>query len=127
MQDVGFGAALLIGLAQVLALIPGTSRSGITMTAARALGLERDEAARFSMLLSIPTIIAAGALLSLDLVDQGAEQLRADVLLAAGLAFVSAWCAIALLMRWLAHATFTPFVICRCVLGVALLVYAYWG
>ena len=68
---MGYGAALVIGIAQVLALIPGTSRSGITMTAARALGLERDEAARFSMLLSIPTIIAAGALLGLDLIERG--------------------------------------------------------
>jgi len=126
-RDMGYGAALAIGLAQVLALIPGTSRSGITMTAGRALGLRRDEAARFSMLLSIPTIIAAGALLTLDLVEQGTDQLRADVLLAAGLALVSAWCSIALLMRWLERATFTPFVIYRCVLGLGLLAYAYWG
>jgi undecaprenyl-diphosphatase len=125
-RDMGYGAALAIGLAQVLALIPGTSRSGITMTAGRALGLRRDEAARFSMLLSIPTIIAAGALLSLDLLDQGTE-LRSDALLAAGLALLSAWLSIALLMRWLARATFTPFVIYRCVLGLGLLAYAYWG
>jgi undecaprenyl-diphosphatase len=126
-RDMGSGAALVIGLAQVLALIPGTSRSGITMTAARALGLRRDEAARFSMLLSIPTIISAGTLLGLDLVEQGTAQLRSDVLLAAGLALVSAWFSIALLMRWLERATFTPFVIYRCVLGLGLLAYAYWG
>lgn len=126
-RDMGYGTALVIGLAQVLALIPGTSRSGITMTAARALGLRRDEAARFSMLLSIPTITAAGTLLTLDLVEQGSDQLRADVLLAAGLALVSAWLSIALLMRWLQRATFTPFVIYRCVLGLGLLAYAYWG
>jgi len=125
--DMGYGAALVIGLAQVFALIPGTSRSGITMTAGLALGLRRDEAARFSLLLSIPTIIAAGALLGLDLVAQGTDQLRSDVLLAAGLALLSAWLSIALLMRWLAHATFTPFVIYRCVLGLGLLAYAYWG
>ena len=123
--DLGYGGALIIGLAQVLALIPGTSRSGITMTAARALGLRRDESARFSMLLSIPTIVAAGALLTLDLIELGEAELRADVLLAAALAFVAAWLAIALLMRWLARASFTPFVIYRCVLGVGLLAYAY--
>ncbi len=126
-REMGYGAALVIGLAQVLALIPGTSRSGITMTAGRALGLKRDEAAHFSMLLSIPTIIAAGTLLGLDLVEQGTAQLRSDVLLAAGLALVSAWFSIALLMRWLERATFTPFVIYRCVLGLGLLAYAYWG
>lgn len=124
-KEMGYGAALVIGLAQVLALIPGTSRSGITMTAARALGLERDEAARFSMLLSIPAIIAAGALLTLDLIELGQAELRSDVMVAAGLAFLSAWGTIALLMRWLERASFTPFVIYRCVLGVALLAYVY--
>jgi undecaprenyl-diphosphatase len=123
--DMAISTALAIGLTQVLALIPGTSRSGVTMTAARALGLRRDEAARFSMLLSIPTIIAAGTLLTLDLIELGETELRSDVLLAAGLAFLSAWASIALLMRWLAHASFTPFVIYRCLLGVGLLVYAY--
>ena len=62
--------ALLIGLAQILALIPGTSRSGITITVARLTGMERPSAARFSMLLGIPTIIAAGAL---EAVDDGVE------------------------------------------------------
>jgi undecaprenyl-diphosphatase len=124
-QQMGFGGALAIGLAQILALVPGTSRSGITMTAARGLGFRRDEAARFSMLLSIPTIIAAGALLTLDLIELGQTDLRSDVLLAALLAFASAWLAIALLMRWLQRASFTPFVVYRVILGVALLAYAY--
>lgn len=126
-RDMGFGAALGIGLAQVLALIPGTSRSGITMTAARALGYRRDEAARFSMLLSIPTILAAGALLTLDLIELGLSRIGLQALSAALLAFLSAWLAIALLMRWLQRATFTPFVVYRCVLGVILLLYAYGG
>ena len=124
-QQMGFAGALAIGLAQILALVPGTSRSGITMTAARGLGFRRDEAARFSMLLSIPTIIAAGALLTLDLIELGQTDLRSDVLLAALLAFASAWLAIALLMRWLQRASFTPFVVYRVILGVALLAYAY--
>ena len=59
-NQMGFSDALIIGCAQVLALIPGTSRSGVTMTAARLLGLQRAEAARFSFLLSIPAILAAG-------------------------------------------------------------------
>lgn len=125
MADMRFGGALVIGLAQILALIPGTSRSGITMTAARALGYRRDEAARFSMLLSIPTILAAGALLTLDLIKLGEAAVSTSALLAALLAFASAWLAIALMMRWLQRSTFTPFVIYRCGLGVALLLYAY--
>jgi undecaprenyl-diphosphatase len=124
-RQMGFGGALAIGLAQVLALIPGTSRSGITMTAARGLGFRRDEAARFSMLLSIPTILAAGTLLMLDLTELGQADVRSDVLVAVALTFLSAWLAIALLMRWLERASFTPFVIYRVVLGVALLVYVY--
>lgn len=126
-QQMSFAGALAIGLAQMLALIPGTSRSGITMTAARALGFRRDEAARFSMLLSIPTIIAAGGLLILDLIELGQADLRSDVLIAVLLAFVSAWFAIALMMRWLERASFTPFVVYRCVLGVLLLAYTYAG
>jgi len=68
-RNVGFGVALLIGLAQVLALIPGTSRSGITITAALALGLSRGAAARFSFLLSMPAIAGAALLETLELLD----------------------------------------------------------
>ena len=64
--QMGFKDAFMIGCAQVLALIPGTSRSGVTMTAARLLGLHRAEAARFSFLLSIPAILAAGSLVTLE-------------------------------------------------------------
>jgi undecaprenyl-diphosphatase len=104
--------ALIVGVAQALALVPGTSRSGITMTAAR-------------MLMSIPTIVAAGALVGRDLVAAGDVTLGADALIAAGLSFVTALAAIALLMRWLSFATFTPFVIYRLLLGFGLLVWLY--
>src|SRR3546814_6928918 len=80
----------LIGLSQILALIPGTSRSGITMTAARFLGFERVEAARFSMLLAIPAIIAAGALAGYDLYHSGNLALGYEVLVGAVLAFAVA-------------------------------------
>lgn len=125
MADMTLGRALLIGLAQVLALVPGTSRSGITMTAARALGFTRPEAARFSMVLSIPTIFAAGTLGIYEIAKRGDLRLQADALLAGGLAFVSALVAIALLMRWLQHASMTPFVVYRVVLGLGLLAWAY--
>jgi len=109
----------------VLALVPGTSRAGITMTAARGLGLARTDAARFSMLLSIPTIAAAGLLLGVELVCLGELALTRDALLGGALAFVSALVAIIAMMRWLRHASFTPFVVYRVVLGVILLALAY--
>lgn len=116
---------LFIGAAQCLALIPGTSRSGITMTAARFIGMERVDAARFSLLLSIPTIIAAGTLSGLDLYESGNVELASDVFIAAGLAFGFALIAIAIMMAWLKRASFTPFVIYRVILGVFLLMVAY--
>jgi undecaprenyl-diphosphatase len=117
--------ALAIGLAQVLALIPGTSRAGITITAARMAGYERAEAARFSMLLSIPTIAAAGTLSGIEIYQSGNSALGLDAVLSAGLAFGSALVAIALLLRWLQHASFTPFVVYRVALGLYLLYLAY--
>lgn len=119
------GPAFAIGLAQVLALIPGTSRSGITMTAARALGFDRPTAARFSMLLSIPAILAAGSALALDVIASGDPLLSRDAILAAALSAVAAFVAIALLMRWLERASFTPFVVYRLILGAGLLLWAY--
>ena len=126
LEQMRVGSAVAIGLAQVLALIPGTSRSGITMTAARILGFERRDAARFSMLMSIPAIAAAGALKGLELYRVGDAQLTGDAVVAAGLSFGIAIVAIALLMAWLRRATFTPFVVYRIGLGVGLLVWVYF-
>ncbi len=117
--------ALFIGVAQALALIPGTSRAGITMTAARALGYERGESARFSMLLAMPTIVAAGSLVGYKLYRLGDLALTTDAAIAALLAFVSALCAIGLMMAWLRRASFTPFVLYRIALGGFLLWWAY--
>lgn len=117
--------AAIIGLAQAIALIPGTSRSGITMTAARLLGYERGEAARFSMLMSIPTILAAGTLAALDIVKADQPLVTTVAIYGAGLSFLTALIAIALLMRWLRHASFTPFAVYRLILGAALLAAAY--
>ena len=117
--------AVWMGLAQALALIPGTSRSGITITAARKLGYDRGSAATLSMLMSIPTILASGALLSLDVIGQADAQLARDASIAAGFAFVAALAALVLMMRLLRSVNFTPYVIYRILLGTALLVYAY--
>ncbi len=126
-EHMRMGSALVIGCAQVLALVPGTSRSGITMTAARFFGFERAEAARFSLLLAIPAILGAATLIGLDLYRTGDIRLGIDAAIAAGLAFVTALLAIALMMAWLRRATFTPFVIYRLLLGGILLWLAYRG
>lgn len=125
LPQLGYSKALLIGVAQVLALIPGVSRSGICMTFGRFVGLSRVEAARFALLLSIPTIIGAGTLAGLDLYQAGDAQLGMDALVGLCLSFVSAWVAILVMMRWLARATFLPFVLYRLALGGVLLAIAY--
>ncbi len=112
--------ALIIGFAQVLSLIPGTSRAGITMTAARYLGFSRQEAARFSMLLSIPTIIGAGVLLGKDVAESGDPVIWADAAISAGLSCLAALAAIHFLMKWLERANMTIFVVYRVLLGVGL-------
>ena len=119
-EQMAIKPALLIGLAQVLALIPGTSRSGVTMTAARMLGFSRIEAARFSMLLSIPAIIASGTATTLKAIDEANAALMGDAAIAAVLSCFAALLAIHFLMRWLAHANMTVFVIYRIVLGIGL-------
>ncbi len=125
-EHISLWGALLIGFFQALSLIPGTSRAGITMTAARFLGVERRDAARFSMLLSIPVIIGAGTLKGIELYRAADAQLTSDVFTAAGLAFFFALLAIALLMQWLKRASFTPFVVYRILLGAALVYIVYW-
>jgi undecaprenyl-diphosphatase len=125
MEHIGFSDVLIIGFSQVLALVPGTSRSGITMTAARLLGMERPDAARFSMILSIPTIVGAGVLEGWELYKLGDTQLTADVFLATALAFVAALVAIVLMMAWLRRASFAPFVVYRIALGVFLIAFAH--
>jgi len=113
--------ALLIGLCQALALVPGVSRSGITMTAALFLAFSRTEAARFSLLLSIPTILAAGLLIGYELWQSGDAAMQADAVYAAVLSFGAALLAIWAMMAWLKRFSFTPFVIYRLVLGAFLL------
>lgn len=124
-EHIGWVTALVIGLGQVLALIPGTSRSGITITAARFLGMERLEAARFSLLLSIPTIAGAGVLAGYDLWQGGSVQLRYDAALAVAFAFAAGIASIAVMMRWLQTSNFTVFVIYRIAMGCALLFWLY--
>ena len=117
--------AVILGLWQAMALIPGTSRSGITITGARFLGYGRDSAARLSMLMSIPTIAASGILLGADAAMAADLAALRDGAIAAALAFAAALVALAVMMRLLKTISFTPYVIYRIVLGVILLGIAY--
>ncbi len=121
MNHITVGNALLIGLAQALAVIPGSSRAGTTITMARLLGFERRDAARFSMLLSIPAIAGAGLLQGMDVIQSGDAAFQADILIAAGLAFIAALFAIIIMMGWLQRQSFTPFVFYRIALGIVIL------
>ncbi|MEM7168740.1 MAG: undecaprenyl-diphosphate phosphatase [Pseudomonadota bacterium] len=127
LDHIKLSHVMWIGLAQVMALVPGTSRSGITMTAARFLGYDRANSAHFSMLLAIPTILGAGTLASIALIEADSLTLGWDAVLAAAIAFVVAWISIALLIGWLRRASFTPFVVYRLILGGFLLYWAYVG
>ncbi len=126
-RHLGWIDALILGCAQCLALVPGTSRSGITMTAARFLGMDRSEAAHISLLMSIPTILAAGLFAGLELREIESASLGLDALVAGVLAFLSALLAIALMMAWLRRASFLPFVVYRVALGGLLLFLVYSG
>ena len=117
--------AIFIGFMQCLAIIPGVSRSGITMTAGRFLGYDRPLSARFASLLALPTITAAGMLGAYDLYKAGDAHLTADAILGGVLAFISAFIAIWWMMRWLRRASYMPFIVYRLLLGVLLLVLIY--
>ncbi len=111
----------IIGCAQILALIPGTSRSGITMTAGLALGLQRDAAARFSFLLAIPVITLAGGWEATKLIQQ-AEPVNWSLLLTATLvSALTAWLCIHTFLKFVRRFGMMPFVIYRILLGIVLL------
>ena len=123
LDDMQLRDALLVGCAQALALIPGTSRSGVTMTAALLLGLTREAAARFSFLLAIPVIVLAGGLLTVDAVPR---QVPVDWTAVAVATAVSALCAFACIhafLKLVERVGMLPFVLYRMVLGVVLLVF----
>jgi undecaprenyl-diphosphatase len=111
----------IIGFSQALALIPGTSRSGITMTAGLMIGLTRQASARLSFLLSIPLILGAGILKLKDLIES-ADPVYWDVLIGgAALSFISAYVVIALFLKWINTIGMAPFAWYRFALGIFLL------
>jgi len=121
-EELSWKGAFVMGLAQAVAFIPGTSRSGITMTAARMMSFTRVEAARFSMLMSLPIIAAMGsfALLKLSRGESGGASLS-DGLIVAVLSFISAYIAIAFFMKLVSRVGMFPFMIYRVLLGILIL------
>ncbi|MFY0694260.1 MAG: undecaprenyl-diphosphate phosphatase [Lentibacter algarum] len=117
--------AIKMGLWQAVALIPGTSRSGICITAGRMLGYSRQDSAKLAMLMSIPTIVASGVLLGVEVIATADAQVARDGAVAAVMSFVAALFALSIMMRLLRSISFTPYVIYRVALGIVLLVVAY--
>ena len=118
---INWVAALIIGLFQAIAIIPGTSRSGITMTAGLFIGLTRHAASRFSFLLSIPTILLAGALATKDLLEATVPVDWAALGLGAVLSFIVAYLTIHFFLKFIERVSMLPFVLYRLLLGAVIL------
>ena len=122
-ESYGTDDTVKVGLAQVLALNPGTSRSGITISAARWLGFDRDSAARISFLMAIPVTAGAVAFKLLKLVKDGVpDGLGVPMIVGIVASGVSGWIAVAGLLRLVRRRSFTPFVVYRIGLGVLVFV-----
>ena len=121
-HSINWKDIIVIGLAQVTALIPGASRSGVTMTAGLLMGLDRSAAARFSFLLAIPVIVLAGVYKTFGLISSPGEVHWGDLILGACAAGVSAYFCIHFFLKLLERIGFLPFVLYRFVLGAVLLV-----
>ena len=119
--SVGWGVTLVVGIAQAVALIPGTSRSGITITAGLFMGLSRTGAARFSFLLAVVVGILAGGLEGKELIEGGGNTPWQALLIGFAVTFAAAYGAIHFFMRLIRRSSMTPFVIYRVLLGVVLL------
>ncbi|MCY3885111.1 MAG: undecaprenyl-diphosphate phosphatase [Gammaproteobacteria bacterium] len=125
-SEVSVYQALLIGIAQATALIPGTSRSGITITAALLFGFTRRASANFSFLLAIPTISAATVLLGMDALSRPVDDVNWFYLGTGVLvSFLSAYLCIDAFLKWIEKIGMTPFVIYRFLIGGVLLAVAY--
>ena len=125
LEKIRWQTILLIGVAQAVALIPGTSRSGITMTAGLMLGLTKDAAARFSFLLSIPLIAGVGFYKTIDLIGLDVVPWK-EIFIGVVLSALTAFLCIHFFLKLLEKMGFMPFVIYRVVLSFILL-YIYFG
>lgn len=120
MSGIGLRDAVIIGLAQALALVPGTSRSGVTITAARFLGFERQDAARFSFLLSAPVIFLAAVYKLIGLILGDAPVAWGQLSLGAIVACVVAYLSIEFFMRFVTRIGLAPFAIYRLILAIVI-------
>tara|TARA_B100000700_G_scaffold100487_2_gene113224 strand:+ start:1937 stop:2740 length:804 start_codon:yes stop_codon:yes gene_type:complete len=125
--QLNWKSALLIGVAQAVALIPGTSRSGITMTAGLFLGLNKQSAARFSFLLSVPVIGGMGLIKTVQLATGDTAVDWQALTLGAGLSFVAAYACIFLFLKYIERMGMLPFVIYRLILGIGLLAFLLYS
>jgi undecaprenyl-diphosphatase len=121
--SLSWKGAFLIGLFQTLAIIPGTSRSGITITAGLLLGLTREAASRFSFLLAIPTILLSGGLVTLDLLQSPNPVDWSELLSGAALSFVAAYLCIHFFLRLIERSGMLPYVLYRLILGAVIAVF----
>ena len=117
---LGWQAALFIGVAQAMALVPGTSRSGITMTAALLIGFGRADAARYSFLLSMPLILAAGTLKTLELMDTGSAVPWGLMALGTVVSAITAYLCIHVFLSWIERIGMLPFAVYRVLLAMVL-------
>jgi undecaprenyl-diphosphatase len=124
LADAGLSDAIIIGAAQAVSLVPGVSRSGVTISAGLLLGLTREEAARFSFVLSTPAILGAGLLTFTEAVRDDKLSGNVDIILAGGVvAAIVGWLSIGWLLRLVQSRSFLPFVVYRLAAGAFLLVY----
>jgi undecaprenyl-diphosphatase len=121
LPHMGWGAALLIGCAQALALIPGIGRIGAVVTLARILGFERAETARFALLLTLPVLAAAIALTAVDATAAGDLTVSVTMIAAGTIAFGAGLIAIAWMMAWIEERTFALIAFYRIAAGAAFL------
>jgi len=119
LPDLTVRHGLVFGFAQAMALIPGVSRSGGTITAGRFLGYSRPAAARYSFLLAVPAVLGSGFFQTYESLDGGVAW--GPTILATVIAFAVGFAVIAWLLRYLAHGSFTPFVVYRVLLGLLVL------
>lgn len=121
MNHITFGTSLLIGISQVLAIIPGVSRSGITMTTGLLAGLTREGAARFSFLLSTPIIFGA-ALVKLPVLISNSSGITTNFLIGTAVSCVSGIASIGFLLRYVQAKNFLPFSLYRFILGALVII-----
>ncbi|HTT51001.1 MAG TPA: undecaprenyl-diphosphate phosphatase [Streptosporangiaceae bacterium] len=123
LAKIGYPRAVLIGAAQILALLAGISRDGVAMVAGMTAGLSREDAARFAFLLATPVILAAGVLKVPDLTGPLGNGIHGQILLGSALSFIGAYVSVRFLMKYFQTRTLTPFAIYCFVVGLGSVIY----